>query len=137
MDEKNKSIHLYLRILSYSVIAFTLAFLLNNLLTVWGEWPVVKKIFSHYELFGHKQKSLQGSDLNLGYMQIGLYLICIGLLISYVFKTYSQTLETDSAILSKFSAYIVRSSFWAVFLVGLADFIISFMVVERLSLIHI
>ena len=132
MDEKNKSIHLYLRILSYSVIAFTLAFLLNNLLTVWAEWPGVKKIFSHYELFGHKQKSLQGSDLNLGYMQIGLYLICIGLLISYVFKTYSQTLEKDSEILSKFSAYIVRSSFWAVFLVGLADFIISFMVVERL-----
>ena len=80
MDEKNKSIHLYLRILSYSVIAFTLAFLLNNLLTVWAEWPGVRKIFSHYELFGHKQKSLQGSDLNLGYMQIGLYLICIGLL---------------------------------------------------------
>ena len=132
MDEKNKSIHFYLRILSYSVIAFTLAFLLNNLLTVWAEWPGVRKIFSHYELFGHKQKSLQGSDLNLGYMQIGLYLICIGLLISYVFKTYSQTLEKDSEILSKFSAYIVRSSFWAVFLVGLADFIISFMVVERL-----
>ena len=93
MDEKNKSIHLYLRILSYSVIAFTLAFLLNNLLTVWAEWPGVKKIFSHYELFGHKQKLLEGSDLNLGYMQIGLYLICIGLLIFYVFKTYSQTLE--------------------------------------------
>ena len=110
MDEKNKSIHLYLRILSYSVIAFTLAFLLNNLLTVWAEWPGVRKIFSHYELFGHKQKSLQGSDLNLGYMQIGLYLICIGLLISYVFKTYSQTLEKDSEILSKFSAYIVRLS---------------------------
>jgi|TARA_A100001015_G_scaffold96317_1_gene107025 TRAP-type mannitol/chloroaromatic compound transport system permease small subunit len=132
MDAKNKSIHLYLRILSYSVIAFTLAFLLNNLLTVWAEWPGVRKIFSHHELFGHKQKLLEGSDLNYGYMQIGLYLICIGLLISYVFKTYTQTLETDSEILSKFSAYIVRSSFWAVFLVGLADFIISFMVVERL-----
>ena len=65
-------------------------------------------------------------------MQIGLYLICIALLISYVFKTYSQSLEQDSEILSKFSAYIVRSSFWAVFLVGIADFIISFMVVERL-----
>ena len=65
-------------------------------------------------------------------MQIGIYLICIAGVILYVFKTYSQTLEHDSEILSKFSAYLVRSSFWAVFLVGVADFIISFMVVERL-----
>jgi TRAP-type mannitol/chloroaromatic compound transport system permease small subunit len=65
-------------------------------------------------------------------LQIGIYLICIAGVILYVFKTYSQTLEHDSEILSKFSAYLVRSSFWAVFLVGVADFIISFMVVERL-----
>ena len=57
---------------------------------------------------------------------------CNSQVILYVFKTYSQTLEHDSEILSKFSAYLVRSSFWAVFLVGVADFIISFMVVERL-----
>ena len=65
-------------------------------------------------------------------MQIGLYLICIAGVVFYVFKTYSQTLEQDSKILSRFSAYLIRSSFWAVFLVGVADFIISFMVVERL-----
>ena len=65
-------------------------------------------------------------------MQIGVYLICIAAVVFYVFRTYSQTLEQDSKILSKFSAYLVRSSFWAVFLVGVADFVISFMVVERL-----
>jgi len=132
MDSESKITARYLRILSYSVLAFTLAFLINNVLTVWVEWPGVKKIFSHYELFGFKQKALQGSELNYGYLQIGIYLICIAGVILYVFKTYSQTLEHDSEILSKFSAYLVRSSFWAVFLVGVADFIISFMVVERL-----
>jgi TRAP-type mannitol/chloroaromatic compound transport system permease small subunit len=132
MDSESKITARYLRILSYSVLAFTLAFLINNLLTVWVDWPGVKKIFSHYELFGFKQKALQGSELNYGYLQIGIYLICIAGVILYVFKTYSQTLEHDSEILSKFSAYLVRSSFWAVFLVGVADFIISFMVVERL-----
>ena len=131
MSSQN-SMSTFLRILSYSVLAFTLAFLINNVLTVWSDWPGIKKIFSHYELFGYKKKVLDGSDLNYGYMQIGLYLICIAGVIFYVFKTYSQTLEKDSEILSKFSAYLVRSSFWAVFLVGLADFIISFMVVERL-----
>ena len=132
MDSESKITARYLRILSYSVLAFTLAFLINNILTVWVDWPGVKKIFSHYELFGFKQKALQGSELNYGYLQIGIYLICIAGVILYVFKTYSQTLEHDSEILSKFSAYLVRSSFWAVFLVGVADFIISFMVVERL-----
>ena len=132
MSSESSKISLYLRILSYSVLAFTLAFLINNVLTVWIDWPGVKKIFSHYEMFGFKKKALDGSTLSYGFMQIGVYLICILAVIIYVFKTYSQTLERDSEILSKFSAYLVRSSFWAVFLVGVADFIISFMVVERL-----
>ena len=132
MSSENSKISLYLRIASYSVLAFTLAFLINNVLTVWIDWPGVKKIFSHYEMFGFKKKALDGSTLSYGFMQIGVYLICIIAVIIYVFKTYSQTLERDSEILSKFSAYLVRSSFWAVFLVGVADFIISFMVVERL-----
>ena len=132
MSSENSKLSLYLRIASYSVLAFTLAFLINNVLTVWIDWPGVKKIFSHYEMFGFKKKALDGSTLSYGFMQIGVYLICIVAVIIYVFKTYSQTLERDSEILSNFSAYLVRSSFWAVFLVGVADFIISFMVVERL-----
>ncbi len=132
MLAKNSNLSLYIRIISYSVLAFTLAFLINNVLTVWSDWPGIKKIFSHHEMFGFKKKALEGSDLNYGYMQIGLYLICIVAVVFYVFKTYSQTLEQDSKILSRFSAYLVRSSFWAVFLVGVADFVISFMVVERL-----
>ncbi len=132
MVSKNHQLGIYIRILSYSVLAFTLAFLINNVLTVWSDWPGVKKLFSHYEIFGYKQKSLESSDLNYGFIQIFLYIVCIALVVFYVFKTYSQSLEKDSEILSKFSAYLVRSSFWAVFLVGLADFIISFMVVERL-----
>ncbi len=132
MSSENSKMSLYLRIASYSVLAFTLAFLINNVLTVWIDWPGVKKIFSHYEMFGFKKKALDGSTLSYGFMQIGVYLVCIVAVIIYVFKTYSQTLERDSEILSNFSAYLVRSSFWAVFLVGVADFIISFMVVERL-----
>ena len=132
MGPENSKLSTYLRVLSYSVLAFTLAFLINNLFTVWGGWPGIKKVFSHYDLFGYKQKSLESSDLTYGYIQILIYVVCILSVIFYVFKTYSQTLVDDSKILSKFSAYLIRGSFWAVFLVGLADFIISFMVVERL-----
>ena len=132
MSPENSKLSTYLRVLSYSVLAFTLAFLINNLFTVWGGWPGIKKVFSHYDLFGYKQKSLESSDLTYGYIQILIYVVCILSVIFYVFRTYSQTLVDDSKILSKFSAYLIRGSFWAVFLVGLADFIISFMVVERL-----
>ena len=132
MGPENSKLSTYLRVLSYSVLAFTLAFLINNLFTVWGGWPGIKKVFSHYDLFGYKQKSLVSSDLTYGYIQILIYVVCILSVIFYVFRTYSQTLVDDSKILSKFSAYLIRGSFWAVFLVGLADFIISFMVVERL-----
>ena len=132
MVPENSKLSTYLRVLSYSVLAFTLAFLINNLFTVWGGWPGIKKVFSHYDLFGYKQKSLESSDLTYGYIQIIIYVVCILSVVFYVFKTYSQTLVDDSKILSKFSAYLIRGSFWAVFLVGLADFIISFMVVERL-----
>ena len=76
MVTKNSNLSIYLRIISYSVLAFTLAFLINNLLTVLSDWPGIKKIFSHHEIFGFKKKALEGSDLNYGYMQIGLYLIC-------------------------------------------------------------
>ena len=132
MGPENSKLSTYLRVLSYSVLAFTLAFLINNLFTVRGGWPGIKKVFSHYDLSGYKQKSLESSDLTYGYIQILIYVVCILSVIFYVFKTYSQTLVDDSKILSKFSAYLIRGSFWAVFLVGLADFIISFMVVERL-----
>ena len=123
-----------IRIFSYSILAITLVFLINNVLTVWFEWPGIKKLFSNYGLFGFKKlsKPLEDSVLTYSYIQLFLYFFSIALDIFYVLKSIKQTLETDSEILTKFTAYIIRSSFWAVFIVGIADLIVSFMVVEKL-----
>ena len=123
-----------IRIFSYSILAITLVFLINNVLTVWFEWPGIKKLFSNYGLFGFKKlsKPLEDSVLTYSYIQLFFYFISIALAIFYVLKSIKQTLETDSEILTKFTAYIIRSSFWAVFIVGIADLIVSFMVVEKL-----
>jgi len=123
-----------IRIFSYSILAITFIFLINNVLTVWFEWPGVKKLFAHYGLFGFKKLSnpLEGSLLTTAYIQLFLYFASILLAIFYVFRSIKQTLETDSEILTKFTAYIIRSSFWAVLIVGIADLIVSFMVVEKL-----
>jgi len=123
-----------IRIFSYSILATTFVFLFNNVLTVWFDWPGVKNLFSNYGLFGFKKlsKPLSDSVLNFAFLQLFFYLISILLAIFYVKRSIKQTLTADSKILDKFTAYIIRSSFWAVLIVGLADLLISFLVVEKL-----
>ena len=132
MAKNNLSI--LIRIFSYSILALTLVFLVNNILTVWFDWPGVKKLFSHYELFGFKKlnKPLEGLAINLSYLQLIFYFISFIAVIFFVLKSLNQSLQKDSEILTNITAYIVRSSFWAVLIVGMTDFLISFMVVEKL-----
>jgi len=122
------------RIISYSIIAITFAFLINNILTCWFDWPGIKKLYSNYELFGFKKlnKPLEGSALTLCYLQFLFYIISIASAIFYIFKTPKQSLNKDSEKLASLSAYIIRSAFWAVFILGVVDIIISFLAVERL-----
>ena len=128
------NLSILIRIFSYSILALTLVFLINNVLTVWFDWPGVKKLFSHYQLFGFKKlnKPLEGLAINLSYLQLIFYFVSFVAVIFFVFKSLKQSLQKDSEILTKITAYIVRSSFWAVLIVGVADFLISFMVVEKL-----
>ena len=133
VDKKNLPI--FLRVLSYSILAFTFIFLANNVLTVWFDWPGLKQLFAHHGLFGFKKLNtpLEGAVLNLSYIQLSFYFISFIAVIYYVLKSINQTLETDAKILTNITAYIVRSSFWAVLIVGIADFLISFLVVEKLA----
>ena len=133
MFEKNK-LSLLIRVFSYSILATTFVFLINNVLTVWFDWPGVKNLFSHYGLFGFKKlsKPLSDSVLTFAFLQLFFYLISVLLAIFYVNRSIKQTLTADSEILNKFTAYIIRSSFWAVLIVGIADLLISFLVVEKL-----
>tara|TARA_B100000131_G_scaffold316743_1_gene357369 strand:- start:786 stop:1769 length:984 start_codon:yes stop_codon:yes gene_type:complete len=128
------NLSIIIRIFSYSLLAMTFVFLLNNVLTVWFEWPGLKQLFANYGIFGFKKlsKPLEASILTTAYIQLFFYFAFTLLAIAYVIKSTKQTLETDAEILTKFTAYIIRSSFWAVLIVGLADLLISFMVVEKL-----
>ena len=123
-----------IRIFSYSILAFTLVFLINNVLTVWLDWPGIKKLFSQFGLFGFRRLSnpLESLSLVLAFIQLFFYFISILLVYFYVRKSIEQTLETDAEILTRIAGYIIRSSFWAVLILGIADLIISFMVVEKL-----
>ena len=132
---KKNNLPIFLRVFSYSILAFSLIFLANNVLTIWFDWPGLKQLFSHYGLFGFKKLTtpLSGSVLNLCFIQLLFYFLSFIVVLIYVFKSINQTLETDAKILTNITAYIVRSSFWAVLIVGIADFLISFLVVEKLA----
>ena len=133
MVTKN-NLPILIRIFSYSILAITFVFLINNVLTIWFDWPGIKQLFSQYGLFGFKKlsKPLEESVLTFAFIQLFFYFISVLFVIFYVFKSINQTLESDAEILSKFTAYIIRSSFWAVLIVGAADLLVSFMVVEKL-----
>ena len=123
-----------IRIFSYSILAVTFVFLINNVLTVWFDWPGIKQLFSKFGLFGFRKLGtpLEGLLLTFAFIQLFFYFISILLVFFHVQKSIEQNLETDAEILTKIAGYIIRSSFWAVLIVGAADFIISFMVVEKL-----
>jgi len=133
MVTKN-NLSILIRIFSYSILAITFVFLANNVLTVWFDWPGIKQLYSNYGIFGFKKlsKPLEESVLTFAFIQLFFYFISVLFVIFYVFKSIKQTLESDAEILTKFTAYIIRSSFWAVLIVGAADFLVSFMVVEKL-----
>jgi len=133
MVTKN-NLSILIRIFSFSILAITVVFLINNVLTVWFDWPGIKQLFSQYGLFGFKKlsKPLEESVQTFAFIQLFFYFISVLLVIFYVFKSINRTLESDAEILTKFTAYIIRSSFWAVLIVGIADFLVSLMVVEKL-----
>ena len=133
MVTKN-NLPILIRIFSFSILSITFVFLINNVLTIWFDWPGIKQLLSNYGLFGFKKlsKPLEESVITFAFIQLFFYFISVLLVIFYVFKSINRTLESDAEILTKFTAYIIRSSFWAVLIVGLADFIVSLMVVEKL-----
>ena len=123
-----------LRVFSWLLVSLTLLFLVNNYLIFWRGWPGLWNFFAHQEWFGFSPLRTPLSDEKhmLGWIQTIILILIIILNLLYAIKTTKRGLIEDARIFSIFAAYLTRSCFWAVFLVGVADFIISFMVVERL-----
>ena len=87
MVTKN-NLPILIRIFSYSILAITFVFLVNNILTVWFDWPGVKQLFSQYGLFGFKKLNnpLEGSSLTYAFIQLFFYLVSLFLVFFYVLK---------------------------------------------------
>jgi TRAP-type mannitol/chloroaromatic compound transport system permease small subunit len=120
-----------IRIVALGIIAAMFAFLINNYLTIWQDWPGIRSLLSHLGWFSAADgKPLAGGALTQGWIQLLLYVALIGIVIVYALTNARQPLRVDSTYLSAMAAFIIRAAFWSVLLIGLVDAVISFMRVE-------
>jgi len=126
------NIALISRALAYMMVSGVFLYLINNYLVFWQELPGIFELFSHYGYFGFEQpnKPLEDHQITQGWLQLAVYLFVLSLSVAYTYKTQSRSMRDDSLRFARLSAYIIRFSFWWVFLVGFADMIISFLRVE-------
>ena len=104
------------RCFAWCTVAAMSAFLLNNYLTNWRNWPGVAGIF--------------GSGGAESWLQAALYALFVALALAFVFRTPGDAPRADALRFYRISAYIVRVAFWAVLLIGLVDMVVSFLRVE-------
>jgi len=123
---------LLLRMFAGGMVAFTLLFLVNVYWTFWRDWPGAFTLFSHLGWFGLEPPGtpLEGRALALGWLQVLSYAGALGAVAVWVFLSRGRALRQDARLWSALAGYLVRGAFWAVFLVGIADAVISLLRVE-------
>lgn len=113
---------------SFSIVFLTLNYFFNIILTNYFNWPgsiaFLKSLISN-------EQALVGFSFFLSSFQFISYLVCIFGVYYYLTKINKSNLKENSQKLSNLSSYITRSAFWTVFLVGLVDLVISFLVSEK------
>lgn len=122
------------RTFAAAVVGVMIIFLISNYLNVAHQWPGLPALFAHYGWFGLEalRQPLSPAQVTQGWLQLFSYLGAGVFCAVYVALTARRSLQDDSRLLSGLAAYIIRASFWAVLLIGLADITISFLRVEEL-----
>ena len=107
----NNKLNNPIRIFSWSIICLTFAFLINNILNFWYDFPGVNKFFANYNIFFENNNELTTKEFFKSWIQFLIYIVAI--IISFVYvKLYNQVeIKKDSEYLSNFSAYIISSIF--------------------------
>lgn len=110
---------LLVRIFGWTMFATLFTYLLNNYLSVSKGFPGASALLDGV---------FNGGSL----LQLGIYLLGLLAASYYVLNSRQQPLRDDAAIVTRLNTYLIRSFFWAVLLVGIADMSISFLRVEGL-----
>ena len=121
------------RIFGRVLVGTVLLYLVSRFLIFWYDWPHLSETF--LSLFSSTEgNALEGAKLYQGIAMIMLYLVTFVLIFLSIRRNPNVSLTTDAKKYQRMSYFIIRAAFWSVFLVGLADAIISFMRVEEVLL---
>jgi len=104
------------KFISISLILIVAAFLINNYLTFAGDWPGAFTLDQSINIYS--------------LIQILLYIFAILAPLVFVFKNkhLSNLILADD--LEKINDFIIRFGFWSVFIIGIVDAVISFLIIE-------
>lgn len=106
------------RAFGWGLLGALVAFLINNVLNIgWGAPRLV---------------DMATGGVGAALQPLLVYLVCIGLGFAAALARPDVTLRADAAIIHKFNVYLIRSLFWSVFMIGIADSVIAVMRVENL-----
>jgi len=117
------------RIFARSMVAIVLLYLVSRFLIYWHDWPTLTEAFS--ALFS-SETTLENNKLYQGICLTLLYLVTFAFIFISIKRNPNKSLTEDANKYQSLSYYIIRAAFWMVFLVGMADAIISFMRVEEI-----
>ena len=112
------------RALALSLAGTTFVFLFNNYLDFWQNWPGAVGMFG--------EAPLRGTALLQAWLQLASYVLTVVIVTVIAFRTRERPFASDAALLSSITTYIITTAFWSVFLIGIADGVISFLRVEGL-----
>ncbi len=123
-DRRHGTVDALYRALALSLAATTFVYLFNNYLDFWQDWPGAGRVFGG--------GPLPGAAALQAWLQLSSYVMTVAAVIVLALRTRQRPFASDAALLSAVTAYIIGTAFWATFLIGIVDGIISFMRVEGL-----
>lgn len=110
---------LAIRFVGWAVVGTLFAYLLNIYFDFWQKWPGASAAFGSQTSFK-------------AWFGVLIYFLGIAGPAVFVVRTKHRTLRQDDEAITAIAAYIARFAFWMVFLIGIADAVISFLRVEGL-----
>ena len=119
----------WLRVFSLSMVAVILLYCLSRFFIFWHDWPNLST--SIQAVLGNAPE-LSQVQFYKGISLLLVYLVSFFFIFRYIKRTPQISLSYDANKFKRMSFYIIRAAFWMVFLVGIADAIVSFLRVEEL-----
>ncbi len=107
------------RFFGWAMLTLLAAFLINNILIVWYDFPTLAALFT-------------GEMDTRVVTMVGIYLLALVAAGAHVMRSGNAALRYEARRISAFNAYLIRACFFAVLFVGIADFIVAFLRVEKL-----